>query len=185
MSAREPLRVAVEHLHRANRVIVLSGAGMSTAAGIPDFRSPGGLYGTSKTLLARFTYLEQASKSACARTRAAWLSALARARPPWPVECVPGMRRIDRTYTLTGLSAKASPVTCGRALRSLRPLLWKCLANVCRRNSSKHVRRKGTALIRSSLGAYCSTEPCGEPMLQESLAMHSKRLHGIGHAHWL
>mmetsp|Transcript_82106 Transcript_82106/g.235888 ORF Transcript_82106/g.235888 Transcript_82106/m.235888 type:complete len:401 (-) Transcript_82106:213-1415(-) len=64
MSAREPLPVVVEHLRRANRVIVLSGAGMSTAAGIPDFRSPGGLYGTSKTLLERFTYLEQAIKSA-------------------------------------------------------------------------------------------------------------------------
>merc|ERR1711871_144636 len=35
---------------------------MSTAAGIPDFRSPGGLYGTSATLLQRFTYLDQASR---------------------------------------------------------------------------------------------------------------------------
>eukprot|EP00443_Scrippsiella_acuminata_P127414 CAMPEP_0115742540 /NCGR_PEP_ID=MMETSP0272-20121206/90584_1 /TAXON_ID=71861 /ORGANISM="Scrippsiella trochoidea, Strain CCMP3099" /LENGTH=370 /DNA_ID=CAMNT_0003187273 /DNA_START=1 /DNA_END=1110 /DNA_ORIENTATION=+ len=35
---------------------------MSTAAGIPDFRSPGGLYGTSSMLLDRFTYLEKATK---------------------------------------------------------------------------------------------------------------------------
>merc|ERR1712196_38841 len=30
---------------------------MSTAAGIPDFRSAGGLYGTSAKLLDKFTYL--------------------------------------------------------------------------------------------------------------------------------
>uniref|UniRef100_A0A7S4RN87 Deacetylase sirtuin-type domain-containing protein n=1 Tax=Alexandrium monilatum TaxID=311494 RepID=A0A7S4RN87_9DINO len=36
---------------------------MSTAAGIPDFRSPGGLYGTSSKLLERFTYLENGTRS--------------------------------------------------------------------------------------------------------------------------
>jgi len=58
------LRQVVEHLQKAMNIIVLSGAGMSTAAGIPDFRSPGGLYGTSATLLENFTYLENASKPA-------------------------------------------------------------------------------------------------------------------------
>lgn len=47
----------VRYLQDASRVVVLSGAGMSTAAGIPDFRSPGGLYGSSSTLLDKFTYL--------------------------------------------------------------------------------------------------------------------------------
>ena len=42
---------AAEHLRHARKVMVLSGAGMSTAAGIPDFRSAGGLYGTSSLLL--------------------------------------------------------------------------------------------------------------------------------------
>ena len=53
---------ACDKLRAANRIIVLSGAGMSTAAGIPDFRSPGGLYGTSETLLDKFTYLEGAGR---------------------------------------------------------------------------------------------------------------------------
>ncbi len=33
-----------EMLHRARRVVVFTGAGISTESGIPDFRSPGGLW---------------------------------------------------------------------------------------------------------------------------------------------
>merc|ERR1719329_1218697 len=51
---------AIAALQTASNVTVLSGAGMSTAAGIPDFRSPGGLYSSSAALLERFTYLERA-----------------------------------------------------------------------------------------------------------------------------
>jgi len=53
----------VGQLQSAKNVVVLSGAGMSTAAGIPDFRSPGGLYGSSAALLDQFTYLEQARQN--------------------------------------------------------------------------------------------------------------------------
>lgn len=35
----------------ANRIAVLTGAGMSTESGIPDFRSPGGLYSRNQTAL--------------------------------------------------------------------------------------------------------------------------------------
>jgi len=54
------LKKVVEKLREARHVLVLSGAGMSTAAGIPDFRSPGGLYGSTEKLLDRFTYLGDA-----------------------------------------------------------------------------------------------------------------------------
>eukprot|EP00928_Gymnodinium_smaydae_P012349 TRINITY_DN14484_c0_g1_i2.p1 TRINITY_DN14484_c0_g1~~TRINITY_DN14484_c0_g1_i2.p1 ORF type:complete len:404 (-),score=50.98 TRINITY_DN14484_c0_g1_i2:142-1353(-) len=57
-SKQRGLLKAVNLLQNASKVMVLSGAGMSTAAGIPDFRSPGGLYGTSSVLLDRFTYVE-------------------------------------------------------------------------------------------------------------------------------
>eukprot|EP00931_Biecheleriopsis_adriatica_P000198 TRINITY_DN100203_c0_g1_i1.p1 TRINITY_DN100203_c0_g1~~TRINITY_DN100203_c0_g1_i1.p1 ORF type:complete len:421 (-),score=65.95 TRINITY_DN100203_c0_g1_i1:37-1299(-) len=56
-SYEENLESVISQLRNCNKVIVLSGAGMSTAAGIPDFRSPGGLYGSSAALLDKFTYL--------------------------------------------------------------------------------------------------------------------------------
>ena len=36
----------VDYLDRANRIVFLTGAGMSTGSGIPDFRSPDGIYST-------------------------------------------------------------------------------------------------------------------------------------------
>lgn len=43
----EPAECA-EMIRRASRMVVLTGAGVSTEAGIPDFRGPGGLYETGK-----------------------------------------------------------------------------------------------------------------------------------------
>lgn len=53
----ENLNKIVDLLGKAKNVMVLSGAGMSTAAGIPDFRSAGGLYDSSSSMLDKFTYL--------------------------------------------------------------------------------------------------------------------------------
>jgi hypothetical protein len=36
--------VLADFLHDAKRVVVLSGAGISTGSGIPDYRGPGGSY---------------------------------------------------------------------------------------------------------------------------------------------
>lgn len=47
-SERPGLRDIVSKLRDAKRVVVLTGAGVSCASGIPDFRSPGGLYDTLK-----------------------------------------------------------------------------------------------------------------------------------------
>jgi NAD-dependent SIR2 family protein deacetylase len=54
-------------LQRCRKVVVLSGAGMSTAAGIPDFRSPGGLYGNAAILLDRFTFFDSSKSAAWQR----------------------------------------------------------------------------------------------------------------------
>lgn len=44
MSDGDPCKQAARLLRRADRVVVLTGAGISTESGIPDFRSPGGLW---------------------------------------------------------------------------------------------------------------------------------------------
>ena len=44
MSGDDPCKQAGELLRGAERVVVLTGAGISTESGIPDFRSPGGLW---------------------------------------------------------------------------------------------------------------------------------------------
>lgn len=41
---KQALRQAAELVGRSRRVFALTGAGLSVASGIPDFRSPGGLW---------------------------------------------------------------------------------------------------------------------------------------------
>jgi len=56
MAGEDVVDRVAECLQQRSGVVVLSGAGMSTAAGIPDFRSAGGLYGSSTKLVDSFTY---------------------------------------------------------------------------------------------------------------------------------
>jgi NAD-dependent deacetylase len=44
LSLQEQLLDAAELLHDARRIVVLTGAGISTESGIPDFRSPGSIW---------------------------------------------------------------------------------------------------------------------------------------------
>jgi NAD-dependent deacetylase len=49
-SSNDPVRLA-EAIRAARQVVAFSGAGMSTESGIPDFRSPGGIWARSQPVL--------------------------------------------------------------------------------------------------------------------------------------
>jgi NAD-dependent deacetylase len=44
LTLQEQLQDAAELIHEARRIVVLTGAGISTESGIPDFRSPGSIW---------------------------------------------------------------------------------------------------------------------------------------------
>jgi NAD-dependent deacetylase len=44
MKNTEPIQQAIDLIRKARRIVALSGAGISTEAGIPDFRGPGGMW---------------------------------------------------------------------------------------------------------------------------------------------
>jgi len=44
MERKSDLEKAIDLIRRSNRIVALSGAGISTEAGIPDFRGPGGMW---------------------------------------------------------------------------------------------------------------------------------------------
>lgn len=46
-AARDALSEAIA---RSNRIVVFTGAGISTESGVPDFRSPGGVWSRMKPI---------------------------------------------------------------------------------------------------------------------------------------
>lgn len=44
MTESDAIRTAAAMIHEAERIVVFTGAGISTESGIPDFRSPGGIW---------------------------------------------------------------------------------------------------------------------------------------------
>lgn len=82
-----------EMLSAARRLVVFSGAGLSTESGIPDFRSPGGVWSRMKPILFQdFVASEEARREAWRRTfsgAAGWVGA----RPNRGHEVVAGLVR--------------------------------------------------------------------------------------------
>lgn len=44
MKENDPIKTAAAMIHEARRIVIFTGAGISTESGIPDFRSPGGIW---------------------------------------------------------------------------------------------------------------------------------------------
>jgi NAD-dependent deacetylase len=68
MASEDAINALAERLRAASRVVVFTGAGISTESGIPDFRSPGGLWSQIKPItLQEFTASEDRRREAWSR----------------------------------------------------------------------------------------------------------------------
>ncbi|WP_428566616.1 MAG: SIR2 family NAD-dependent protein deacylase [Solidesulfovibrio sp. DCME] len=97
---KEALQRAARLLSGAKKAVALTGAGVSVASGIPDFRSPGGLWD-------RYDPMEVASSRALARSpRRAWeflLDAIAVVGPARPNPAHLALARLEAAGRLAGV----------------------------------------------------------------------------------
>lgn len=96
------LETARAMLKRAQRVTVLTGAGISTASGIPDYRGPQGVW-TLNPAAERASHIDVYSTDTEVR-EASWNRLLTRAEhPPQPNEAHRSLARFERTGRLSVL----------------------------------------------------------------------------------
>jgi NAD-dependent deacetylase len=96
------LKDARAALQRAARVMVLTGAGISTASGIPDYRGPQGVW-TKNPAAERASHIDVYSTESEVR-EASWVRLLARAEnAPQPNDAHRSLARFERTGRLSVL----------------------------------------------------------------------------------
>lgn len=99
----EPIRLAQSLVDRAERVVVLTGAGISTDSGIPDFRGPQGVWTRNPAAEAKAHISNYMSDSEV--RKALWRQRLAehaaaRPRPNAGHRAIVGLERREKLHTL-------------------------------------------------------------------------------------
>jgi NAD-dependent deacetylase len=132
---RTALEDAAEFLADARRLVVLTGAGVSTESGIPDFRSPGGIWTRHPPTPYRAFMQDAAARRDYWRLRQALRDTVARARPNAAHEALAELERrgvlacvvtqnfdglhqdagssAERVIELHGTAREAACQTCG------------------------------------------------------------------------
>ncbi|HEY6377892.1 MAG TPA: NAD-dependent protein deacylase [Candidatus Dormibacteraeota bacterium] len=108
----ETLGVVAGWLHTANRVLVFTGAGISTESGIPDFRGPNGIWRTSDPALATIQVYLADPEVRRARWRARLTSHIDDAVPNAGHRAIADLERLGRaevvvTQNVDGLHQRA------------------------------------------------------------------------------
>ena len=71
----DKIQIVAEMIHKANRIVVFTGAGISTESGIPDFRSPGGIwdrYNPNELTYQKFLTLQSSREKYWERQKNLW-----------------------------------------------------------------------------------------------------------------
>ena len=102
----------VEHIQNANHILIFTGAGISTASGIPDFRGPNGVWKTKQPVYYQdFMTSEEARIEAWEQKLEGW-AAFENARPNAVHKAIAKLERADKiecvvTQNIDGLHMRA------------------------------------------------------------------------------
>ena len=164
----DPVDVAGELLGAASRVVVLTGAGISTDSGIPDFRGPNGVW-TKNPEAEKASNLSNYIRQPELR-RASWQARLG--SPAWSAEPNPGHRALvdlaaqGRLHTLVtqnidGLHQRAgsNPATVVEAHGTIHR--WACLSCGDGGPMSEALERVRAGEVDPACEAVVDGRPCG------------------------
>src|SRR6201988_4565514 len=113
-----------EMVHEAKVVVPFTGAGISTECGIPDFRSPGGLWTKNRPIPFDEFLASQEARNESWRRRFAMMDEFGGARPGRGHRALASLYRAGK---VPGVVTQTS-ITCTKPLES-RPSTWSsCMA---------------------------------------------------------
>ncbi len=169
---RALIQQAAEIIYAARKIVVFTGAGISTESGIPDFRSPGGVwsrYNQDDLTYQKFRSHEKYRKLYWAYDQARY-PAMRDARPNAAHEAIVEIEKTGRLLALITQNIDGLHQKCGSSVEKIYELHGTVMEVTCldckTRWSRKEVVEK---MERESLEVpYC--EHCGGPMKCATIA---------------
>lgn len=162
---RGPIVEAARLLGDADRVVVLSGAGISTESGIPDFRSPGGLW--SKYDPAKLTYdlfcTSEETRQMYWRIASESYPVLRDARPNAAHEAVAAIERAGKLLKLVTQNVDGLHFKAGNSRETTIEIHGSALSAYCIECGAGHDRQEVHERVVAGQEVPLCTE-CGGPL---------------------